>query len=207
MPRGEILFASDEEYRRLWTIHDRYGVTWRWMVIEGAKFLQEHDLIGENAPSHLECNGNGDRTRPAWLESEQAQSTVQRVDVADHDIDHIQIEITLFESDGEPGTKSDVEAVAEPDAELDTATDDEAGATGETDSPDTKPEHEPPDADESANAAQEAEETGDATATSSTPAQEPAQDETITRARQHGARRKPAPTRDRASIPGGANDV
>lgn len=112
MPAAELKYGGDEEYRRLWAIRDRYGVTWRGMLLEGAKFLEEHDLIGENAPGYLECNGNGDRSGAAWLEPDHTDPGVQRVDLADHDIDCLQIEVTLIDADTDPadGTETTAEA-------------------------------------------------------------------------------------------------
>lgn len=206
MPKAEIQYGGDEEYRRLWAIRDRYGVNWRWMLIEGAKFLEEQNLIGESAPD-LECNADGFQSRRTRLKPEQDDPLVQRINVSDREIDHIEIELTLVESDGDADTESKAEAAAELDAEPDTDPDDEITGAGEADSLDTKSEHEPEDTDEAANAPREAEETVDATATPSKPDQEPAQDETATKTRQHGARRTPGPTRDRASFLGGTNDV
>lgn len=142
MRSANVEYDSDEEYRRLWTIRKRYGVTWRWMVIEGVKFLQEHDFIGENAPAHLECNENGDQTTFTQLESEPSHSAVRRFDVANRDLDHI--EITLVESDpdsddateGAPDTeKHDSDTNGTTEAEQP-----DEGASGTTDS-------EGPDAD------------------------------------------------------------
>lgn len=142
MRRANVEYDSDEEYRRLWTIRKRYGVTWRWMVIEGAKFLQEHDLIGENAPAHLECTENGDQTTLTQLEPESPHSAVRRFDVANRDIDHI--EITLVESypDSDGGTEGAPDT-EKHDSDTNGTTEAEQpdqGASGTTDS-------EGPDAD------------------------------------------------------------
>ena len=40
MPEIEIEFASDAEYERLRTIRDKYGVTWRGMLLFGAQRLE-----------------------------------------------------------------------------------------------------------------------------------------------------------------------
>jgi predicted HTH transcriptional regulator len=40
MPEIEIQFASDAEYERLRAIRDKYGVTWRGMLLFGAQRLE-----------------------------------------------------------------------------------------------------------------------------------------------------------------------
>ena len=40
MPEIEIRFASRDEYERLRAIKDKYGVTWRGMLIQGAERLE-----------------------------------------------------------------------------------------------------------------------------------------------------------------------
>lgn len=207
MPRAEIKYGGEEEYRRLWTIRDRYGVTWRWMLIEGAKFLEEQNLIGESAPDYLDGNRNGHRSRLTRLKPGQGDPLVQRINVSDREIEQIEIEITLLKSEGEPDTGSDAETDAEPDPEPKSDPDDAAGAAGEAESADTTSEHEPVDADEPANAAKEAEDTRDATATSSKSDPEPNQHETATKTCQRRARPTPVLTGDHGSSPGGSNDV
>lgn len=113
MPAAEIKYGGDEEYRRLWSIRDRYGVTWRGMLLEGAKFIQEHDLIGENAPDYLECNGNGDRPGGARIEPEHEAPHVQRVDLTDRDLDCLQIEVTLVDADADPADETETTADAD----------------------------------------------------------------------------------------------
>ena len=44
MPEIEIRFASPDEYERLRTIKDKYGVTWRGMLIHGATRLEGGDI-------------------------------------------------------------------------------------------------------------------------------------------------------------------
>lgn len=44
MPEIEIRFASPDEYERLRTIRDKYGVTWRGMLIHGATRLEGRDV-------------------------------------------------------------------------------------------------------------------------------------------------------------------
>lgn len=44
MPEPEIHFRSTSEYQRLRDIRDRNGVTWRGMLLQGAKQLEGHDL-------------------------------------------------------------------------------------------------------------------------------------------------------------------
>jgi hypothetical protein len=44
MPEIEIRFISRDEYERLRTIRDKYGVTWRGMLIHGATRLEGRDV-------------------------------------------------------------------------------------------------------------------------------------------------------------------
>ncbi|MEF8826903.1 MAG: hypothetical protein V5A27_11285 [Halapricum sp.] len=44
MPEIEIRFVSHDEYERLRTIKDKYGVTWRGMLIHGATRLESRDV-------------------------------------------------------------------------------------------------------------------------------------------------------------------
>lgn len=203
MRKAEIYFGGDEEYRRLWNIRDRYGVTWRGMLIEGAKFLEEQDLIGKNAPSYLECEEIGQQSRPPCPEPEHAGSLVKRVSVTDHDIDFIQIEIV--ESDGEP----DTEAEPAPDTDPDAGPDDESDAIDETDSPSSNPDPEPADGENPTTAGHEEKEPRDTTARPSKPVQDGTGIET--QPHQQDARPTPTPTAtltaDFDFFSGGVGDV
>lgn len=199
MRKAEIYFGGDEEYRRLWNIRDRYGVTWRGMLIEGAKFLEEQDLIGKNAPSYLECEEIGQQSRPPCPEPEHAGSLVKRVSVTDQDIDFIQIEIV--EADGEP----DTEAEPAPDTDPDSEHDDEAGAIGETESTDSNPDAEPADGENPTNTGHEEEEPIGTTATPSKPVQDRTDIET--EPHQQDGRRTPTPTADFDFFSGGVGDA
>jgi len=199
MRKAEIYFGGDEEYRRLWTIRDRYGVTWRGMLIEGAKFLEEQDLIGENAPSYLECNENGQQSRPPCPEPEHAESLVKRVSVTDHDIDFIQIEIV--ESDGEP----DTEAEQTPDRDPDAESDDKSDAIVETESPASNPDPEPGDGENPTNAGHDEKEPIDTTARPSKPVQDGTNIET--ELHQQDARPTPTSTADFDFFSGGVGDA
>ena len=55
MPEIEIRFISRDEYERLRTIRDKYGVTWRGMLIHGATRLEGRDVPGPLA--HFSRNG------------------------------------------------------------------------------------------------------------------------------------------------------
>jgi len=44
MPEIEIRFASPDEYERLRAIKDKYGITWRGMLIHGATRLERRDI-------------------------------------------------------------------------------------------------------------------------------------------------------------------
>jgi hypothetical protein len=51
MPEIEIQFASEDEYERLRTIRDTYGVTWRGMLLFGAQRLEGRVLPRARAPA------------------------------------------------------------------------------------------------------------------------------------------------------------
>lgn len=102
MPRAEIHYDSDEEYRRLREIRDRYGVMWRGILVEGAKFLEEHGLIGVNAPPYLESNGGDQYASLAGFESGECDSAGRQVAVAEDEISRVRIEIALDEGDVVP---------------------------------------------------------------------------------------------------------
>lgn len=118
MPNVEIRYGGDEEYRRLREIRDRSGVMWSGMLLQGAMFLVEHDLIGENAPGYLEATGNGDyQSRPAWLPPD---APVQRIEVPDRAVNRIQIDVALVGNTGHPNGSPD--ASDEPEADTHPAT-------------------------------------------------------------------------------------
>lgn len=209
MRKVEIRYAGDEEHRRLWTIRGRYGVTWRWMLIEGAKFLKEQDLIGESAPEYLECHENGDQSKPTDPDPDPGDSLVRRVDVPDREIDHIEIDVTLVESASGGDTESDAAQAGIPDTAPDADPDDDGGATGTAESPDSTADQAPADADDTANGVQDAATSVAAPARRFTPvsAPPPPHTEPATTIRRHGFHRTPALPRDRTPAPGGANDA
>lgn len=204
MPSVEIKYGGDEEYRRLWAIRDRYGVNWRGMLLEGATFLEEHDLIGENAPSYLECTGNGDRPGTDWLEPDAAGSSAQQVNLADRDIDRIQIEIALIDSDPDPADGT--ETTADPDCPNDDTAAPVSAGNGDRGA-DRHPSIESPEAgepDEVTSTAGESTDGAEHTANSSPGAAGrgvPARD-----TRQRGGHRPPHPPTRPRRAPGRGND-
>lgn len=199
----EIKYRSDEEYRRLWNIRDRYGVNWRWMLIEGAKHIQEYDLIGKNAPDYLEGKTDNDQSTSAWLDIKQTGPSVQRVDITDHDINFVQIEIDLVGSGSGPVAQPNTDPDAEPNPQFADTRD----ATWEGNALDSESEPNSADTGESAGTPRNDEET-ETKATLAEPVPEPeAKAElnhgaTGTGSRQHGSRPK-SPTTNFDSSPGG----
>lgn len=192
MPTAEIYYGGDKEYSCLWDIRDRFGVTWRWMLIAGAKFLTEHDVIGENAPAYLECSDNRDRLPAAWLDTDRPDHAAQRIDVADFDLEHIQIEVTLIGLDTDQDEQTETAAeTEEADTELptDPQSDDEV----------TEP---PPTTNEAAGSREAAEEGEEPSATSA----ESAPSQTDSENHQSRARSRWTPATDPGSFQKESND-